>query len=80
MNFVKTETESQIQETNLWLPGESQGEGGGINWEIGMDIYTLLYIKQMANKDLPHSTGNSTQYSVMTYAGKGSKECVYVYV
>ena len=24
-----------------------QGEGGGgINWEIGIDIYTLLYIKR----------------------------------
>ena len=21
------------------------GEGGGMNWEIGIDIYTLLYIK-----------------------------------
>ena len=21
------------------------GEGGGIHWEIGIDIYTLLYIK-----------------------------------
>ena len=21
------------------------GKGGGINWEVGTDIYTLLYIK-----------------------------------
>ena len=35
-------------------------EGGGINWEIGMDIYTLLYMKQISNKDLLYSTGNST--------------------
>ena len=41
--IYKTEIESQIQKTNLWLPG---GEGGGeINWEIGIDIYTLLYMK-----------------------------------
>ena len=25
---------------------------GGINWEIGIDIYTLLYIKEITNKDL----------------------------
>ena len=43
-----------------YLPGE------WINWEIGIDIYTLLYIKQITKKDLLHSTGNSTQYSVMT--------------
>ena len=31
------------------------------------NIYTLLYIKQKINKDLLYSTGNSTQYSVITY-------------
>ena len=46
------------------------GGGGGMNWEIGIDIYTLLYIKQITNKDLLYSMGNSTQYSVMAYMGK----------
>ena len=46
------------------------GGGGGMNWEIVIDIYTLLYIKQITNKDLLYSTGNSTQYFVMTYIGK----------
>ena len=45
---------------------------GGINWEIGIEIYTLLYIKQITNKDLLYSTGNSTHYSVMAYMGKES--------
>ena len=53
--------------------------GGGINWETGNGIYTLLYIKQITNKDLLYSTGNSTQYSVMAYMGKESKkEWIYV--
>ena len=55
--------------------------GGGINWEIGIDIYTLLCIKQITNKDLLYSTKKSTQYSVMTYMGNESKkEWIYVYV
>ena len=55
--------------------------GGEINWEIGIDIYTLLYIKQLTNKDILYSTGNSTQYSVMAYMGKEyKKEWIYVYV
>ena len=60
----------------------TRGERGlGINWEIGIDIYTLLYIKLITNKDLLYSTGNSIQYSVMTYMGKESnKEWIYVYV
>jgi len=32
--------------------------------------YILLQIKQITNKDLLYSTGNSTQYSVMAYIGK----------
>ena len=34
-----------------------------IKWDIGTDIYTLLYTRQITNKDLLYSTGNSTQYS-----------------
>ena len=28
------------------------GEGGGMNWEIGIDMYTLMCIKWMTNKNL----------------------------
>ena len=107
--IYKTEIESQIQKTNLWLWEVGAGEGEeGINQETGVDTYTLLYIKQITHKDLPqdlpdpgieprspalqadiltseppgkpYSTGNSPQYSVMTYTGKESKkEGIYVY-
>ena len=53
---------------------------GGINWEIEIDIYILLYIKQITNKDLLYSTGNLTQYSVMTYMGKNLKKRGYMYM
>ena len=33
--------------------GKPQGDGGGVmNWEIGIDIYTLICIKWMTNKNL----------------------------
>ena len=61
--------------------GYKGGRWGGINWEIGIDIHIILYIKYITNKDLLYSTGNSTRYSVMTYMGKDSKkEWIYVYV
>ena len=41
-------------------------EGEGTDWELGMDMYILQHLKQITNKDLPHSTGNSTQYPVTT--------------
>ena len=78
--IYKTEIESQMQKTNLWLPRGESRDGGEINWETGIDKYTLLYIKQITNKDLLYCTGSSSQYS-MTYMGKESKkEWIYVYV
>ena len=37
-------------------------------------IYALLYIKQITIKNLLYSTGNSTQYFVMTYMGVESEK------
>ena len=45
-------------------------EWEGINWETGIDIHTLLYVKLITSQNLLYSTGNPTQYSVMTYMGK----------
>lgn len=53
-------------------------EGGGINWETAIDIYTLL--KQMSNKNLLFITGNSTQYCVMAYIGNNLKRGVCIYI
>ena len=46
------------------------GEGGGMNLEFGIGVCTLLCMEWMVNGDLLYSTGNSTQYSVITYMGK----------
>ena len=35
-----------------------------MNLEIRIDIYTLLFIKEITNKDLLYTTGNPTQYSI----------------
>ena len=37
--------------------------------EFGMLMYTLLYLKWIANKDLLHSTGNSAQCYVASWMG-----------
>ena len=57
------------------------GNMEGINCKFGINIYTLLYIKYIGNKDLWYSTGNSTQYSLVTDMGKESdKEWIYIYI
>ena len=63
------------QPTRLLHPWDSPGKNTGVG------IYTLLYIKQITNKNLlsRYSTEDSTQYSVMSYMGKESKkEWIYV--
>ena len=46
---------TQMQRTNIWTPrGESGGGGGGdgMNWQAGIDMYTLICIKWITNKNL----------------------------
>ena len=75
--ICQAEKDSQTSKTNVRL---SKGKRGGINQEFAINIYTLLYIKQIINRDLPYSTGNFTQCSVITYTGKESeKEWIYAY-
>ena len=50
---------------------------GGMNLEIRIDIYTLLFIKEITNKDQLYTTGNSTQYSITIYM---VMEWIYVYI
>ena len=37
-------------------------------------LNSLLYIKQVINKDLLYSIGDSTQYSITIYVGKESEK------
>ena len=58
----RAEIETQMQRTNVWTPrGESHGgagDGGVMNWAIGIDMYTLMCIKLMTNKNLQYKKTN----------------------
>ena len=54
--------------------------GGGIYQELEMNIHTLLYIRQITDKDLLYSTGSCTQYSVLTYMRKESKKRMNIHI
>ena len=45
-----------------------------INQELKINVKTLPYIKQITNKDLLYSTGNYTQYFVITHKGNNSEK------
>ena len=42
------------------------------------NIYTLLYVTQITNKDLVYHTESLTQYFVITYRGKESEKNRYM--
>ena len=57
------------------------GRGRGMNWETGIDIYTLLCITHIANENLLYISGNCTQLSVVTSMGRKSKnEEIYTHI
>ena len=39
---------------------------GRDSWGVWVNMYTLLYLKRITNKDPLYSTGHSAQYSVIT--------------
>ena len=60
---------------NIWYSAKSadaEGEGGGVNWEIGVDICTPPCIKQVTNENLLCSTGSSVQCPAVTSMGRES--------
>ena len=59
-----------MSKTNLFFSKEKHG--GGINQELGINIHTPLYIRQIIDKDQLNSTENFAHYSVKNYMRKES--------
>ena len=77
MNLFTKQKPTQTKNGNLWY---QRGKRRGINWECGMSRHTLLHMSKMNNKVLLYSTGNHTQYAVISHNGQGMKKnmCVYI--
>ena len=44
------------------VAGGGGGGGGGMNWAIGIDMYTLICIKWITNKDLVYKKINKIKF------------------
>ena len=60
------------------MVARGEGSGAGIVREPGMDMYTLLYLKWITNRDTLHTTENSVQCYVAAWVGGECAENAYV--
>ena len=63
----------------MWLP-RGKGVQGGIQEEVGVSRYKLLYIEWINNKILLYSTGNYIQYPMINHSGKEYEKIICIYV
>ena len=77
MNLITKQKQThRLHEGDYGCHGEEGGEG--IVREFGMDMYTLLYLKWITNKDLLHSTWNSAQCYAAAWMGpEFGGECMF---
>ena len=43
------------------------GDGGVLNWATGIDMYTLMCIKLMTNKNLQYKTNKPTKQQILNF-------------
>ena len=65
--FLALRVLSQTDIENVWTPRGESGWGGGVggsgmNWEIGIDMYTLICVKQITNKNLLYKKVNKIKF------------------
>ena len=79
MNLLNRSRLTDLENTlRFW--GDGWGREGIVR-EFGTNIYTLLYLKWITNKDLLYSTWNSKQcYLVAWMGGEFGGELIHVYV
>ena len=62
------------------MAARREGCGEGIIRQLGMDMYTLVYLKWTTNKVVLYSTGNSAQFYVAAWiGGELGGEWMYIY-
>ena len=79
MSLQNRDSQTQLEKDLNGCQGKGWVEG--IIREFGMDVYTPLYLKWIANKDLLQNTGNSAQCYVAAWmGGEFGREWTRVYI
>ena len=77
MNYLQNRKQTyRLREKTYGCQGRRSG--AGTVKELGMDMYTLLYLKWITNRDALHTTENSAQCYVAAWVGGQCAENAYV--
>ena len=61
------------------MAANGEGLGEGMEWEVGVSRYKILYIEWINNKVLLYSTENYIQYPIINHSGEEYfKKNVYI--
>ena len=74
MNLLTEQQSHRCRKPTYGHQGRRKQRRERVHWDIGTDMCTLLYINCIAYESLLYATGNSSQYSVVTFMGKESKK------
>ena len=74
MNFSTKEKQTHRIQTE-----GQQDNWGDVNQEFRTNAYTVLYKKQINNKNLLYSTGKYLQYLIIIYNEKNLKMNMYIF-
>ena len=77
--IYKMERDLQTERRSLWLPAGKRWRAGLIR-KFGMDMYTVLYLKWIINRDLLYSTGTLLNIMQQPEGGRNLKENRYRYM
>ena len=81
LSFVHFPQDTWTHRMNLWGSYQrGRWLGRGIVWEFGVDMYTVLCLKWITNKDPLYSTGNSAQRYMAAWMGREFGEEAYMYM
>ena len=71
--FYKTEKDSQTWKKNVWLP---KGKGGGINQELGNNIYITTYKIDNQQGPIVQHRKFSSIFCINLYEKRSEKKCI----
>ena len=78
MNLCMKQKQTHIGGEQTCGFSKGEGDGGGVEWEVGVSRCELLYTEWINNRVLLYSRDNYIQYPMINRKGKEYKKRIYM--